>query len=151
MPDATLAGILPDFTQTDWNIEAADCTPAGTGSVSGTLSVPDYNGQGPIYIQIFQNFGQTGMDFDTRLAIDVIYPDEFTEGMIYNLSELPAGVQAYISVWWDKDFNGIPTSADLISYTSKFTTQSGPINMNLRLTSAVRAMPWLQLLLLSGN
>ena len=92
------------------------------------------------------------MYFDTRLAIQVIYPDEFTEGMIYNLLNLPAGVQAFISVWWDADSNGILTSAELIKYTSSFTTQSDPTNMNLRLTSEhTGAMPWLQMLLLSGN
>jgi len=151
-PDATLGGILPDYIQSDWNIDPDNCTPAGSSSVSGTLSVPEYNGQGPIYIQIFQYFGQTSMVFDTRLALQVIYPDEFTEGMIYNLLNLPAGVQAFIAVWWDVDFNGILTSADLIKYTSSFTTQSDYTNMNLRLNSRViGGMPWVHQLLLLGD
>jgi hypothetical protein len=92
------------------------------------------------------------MNFDTRLAIDLIYPDEFTQGMIYNLLDLPVGFQVYVSAWWDSDFNGILTSADRITYTSQFTTQSNPINMNLSLTSRyIRALPWVHLLLLSEN
>jgi hypothetical protein len=152
-PDATLGGILPDYTQTDWNLDPVNCNPTGgSSSITGTLSVPAYSSQGPIYIQAFQYFGQTIMDFDSRIAMQVIYPDEFNEGMLYNLFNLPAGVQVFISVWWDADFNGILTSADLIKYTSPFTTQSGPTNMNLRLTSRfIDAMPWVHMLLLFEN
>jgi hypothetical protein len=150
--DATLGGILPDFTQADWNIEPDDCTPAGAATVTGTLSVPDYNGQGPIYIQIFYYFGQTSMIFDTRLAIQIIYPEDFSEGMIYNLLNLPAGVQTYIAVWWDVDFNGILTSGDKIKYTSPFTTQSDSTTMNLRLNSgSAGGMSWVHQLLLLGD
>jgi hypothetical protein len=151
-PDATLGGILPDFTQADWKLDPDDCVPAGTSSLAGTLSVPTYNGSGPIYIQIFQYFGQKIMDPDIRLGIQVIYPNEFTGGMIYNLANLPSGYPVYIAVWWDKDFNGILTSDDLISYTSSFTTQSNPTNMNLRLTSRYMVgTPWVHMLLLFDN
>ena len=139
-PDATLGGILPDFTQADWKLDPDNCLPAGTSSVSGTLSVPAYNGHGPIYIQIFRYFGQNIIDPDIRLGIQIIYPDEFTEGMIYSLGKL------------DKDFNGILTSDDLITYTSSFTTQSNQTNLNLRLTgSYMGGMPWVHMLLLFDN
>jgi hypothetical protein len=147
-PDATLGGIMPDFTQADWKLDPDNCLPAGTSSVSGTLSVPAYNGNGPIYIQIFRNFGQNIIDLDIRLGIQVIYPDEFTEGMVYSLGNLPSGYPVYIAAWWDKDFNGILTSDDLITYTASFTTQSNQTNLNLRLTGRyMGAIPWVHMLL----
>jgi hypothetical protein len=147
-PDATLGGILPDYIQTDWGLDPESCSMAGT-SVTGSLSVPAYSGQGLIYIQLFYYYGQYNTDPDNRLGFQVIYADEFTEGMTYSLDYLPVGVQVFATVWWDVDLNGILSPEDYWKRFPVFTTQSGQTVLNLTLNRNF-AHPW-NLLLLLGD
>ena len=131
-PDATLGGILPDYIQDDWGLDPESCSTLGT-SVTGALSVPKHNGEGLIYIQLFSYTGQYNTDPDNRLGFQVIYADEFIEGMTYSLDYLPVGVQVFVTAWWDVDLNGILWFEDYWKRFSAFTTQSGQTDLNLTL------------------
>ena len=133
-PDASLGGILPDYIQDDWGLDPVSCSTAGT-SVSGTLSVPDHSGLGLIYIQVFRYYGSYETDPDNRLGFQVIYADQFIEGMTYSLNYLPVGVQVFVTAWWDVDLNGILSRPkDYWKRFPVFTTQSGQNVLNLKLS-----------------
>jgi hypothetical protein len=115
------------------------------------LSVPNHNGNGLIYIQLFYYQGQYDTDPDNRLGFQVVYADEFIEGMTHGLDYLPVGVQAFVTVWWDADLNGILTSGDYWQRFPVFTTQPGQTNMDLTLVkkfSEMRHLPSLIMWLL---
>lgn len=150
LPDATLGGILPDFIQDDWKLDPVWCFPTGT-AVSGSLSVPSHSGKGPLYIQIFYYYGLYDTDPDNRLGFQVIYADEFVEGMTYDIDYLPVGVQVFVTAWWDVDQNGILTTGDYWERFPTFTTESGQTNLDLTLSrrySDLSAFPWIHPLLL---
>jgi len=152
-PDATLGGILPDYIQDDWGLDPVSCILTGT-TVTGALSVPAHNGKGLIYIQIFSYYGQYDTDPDNRLGFQVIYANEFVEGMTYNLDYLPVGVQVFVTAWWDVDLNGVLTEGDYWTRFPVFTTQSGQTYLDLTLNSKYRylsAFPWIHPLLLLAD
>jgi len=148
VPDATLGGILPDYIQDDWGLGPVSCILTGT-SVTGTLSVPEHNGKGLLYIQIFHYYGQYNTDPANRLGFQVIYANEFVEGMTYNLDYVPVGVQVFVTAWWDVDHNGVLTAGDNWTRFPVFITRSGQTYLNLKLNHGyASAMPWIPLLLL---
>jgi len=153
VPDATLGGILPDYIQDDWDLDPVYCYLPGS-SVAGTLSVPDHSGKGLIYLQIFYYSGRYTTDPDYRFGFQVIYADQFIEGMIYNLDYLPDGVQVFVTAWWDVDLNGVLTTGDYWERFPVFTTQPGQTNLNLTLNSKYSnwsAFPWIHPLLLFAD
>ena len=123
-------------------------------SVTGALSVPAHSGKGLIYIQIFYYYGQYDTDPDNRFGFQVIYADEFVEGMTYAIDYLPVGVQVFVTAWWDVDLNGVLTAGDYWTRFPVFTTQSGQTYLYLTLNSKYRylsAFPWIHPLLLLAD
>ena len=153
VPDATLGGILPDYFQDDWGLDPVSCILTGT-SVTGSLSVPAHSDKGLVYIQIFYYYGLYDTDPDNRLGYQVIYADEFVEGMTYSIDYLPVGVQVFITAWWDVDHNGVLTTGDYWKRFPVFTTQSGQTYFDLTINSKYSfwgAFPWIHPLLLLAD
>jgi len=127
-PDSTLGGILLDFNQDDWGIDQDPCI-LGDGTISGSLSVPNYSG-GTIFIQAFRYDGWHNLDPSNRVAMATIYADEFTEGMDYSLAYVPTGdsddpLFVFVSAWWDLNANGIFNNEDVETIPSSLAPQPG--------------------------
>lgn len=124
LPDSTLAGILLDFNQDDWGIDLEPCI-LGDGTISGSLSVPNYSGSGAIFIQAFRYDGWYNLDPNNRVGMTTIYDGEFTEGMTYSLDYVPTGYPLLVSAWWDMNSNGIFNIEDIEMIPPDFTPQPG--------------------------
>ncbi|MHB8090106.1 MAG: dockerin type I repeat-containing protein [Syntrophales bacterium] len=103
-----------------------------TASVTGTLSVPGYDGSGPVRVGVFEY----GPDFSTnpekRLGSLAIYPDySGTLPATYAITGLPVGKKSFVSVFWDRDGNGVVSPGDYTNFYQPFTTVSGDNTRNL--------------------
>ena len=89
-------------------------------TVSGTLSVPNHDGSGPVYIGAYEGAFMP----ENRVALDIISPTAFSEGMAYTITNVPVGEDLFVVAHWDADFNGLPTPGDMFAQTKPFTTQA---------------------------
>ena len=89
-------------------------------TVSGTLNVPNHDGSGPVYIGAYEGAFMP----ENRVALDIIYPTDFSEGMAYTITNVPVGEDVFVVAQWDADFNGLPTPGDMFAQTEPFTTQA---------------------------
>jgi hypothetical protein len=134
-PDATLGGVLPDFTQVEWGLESDACPAVSNPtSITGTLNVPNHDGTGPVYIGVFRYNGSYNMDPENRIGGDIIYPVEYTDGMNYTVNNLPTGAKVFVAARWDADFNGVLTPGDYSTFSPVFTTQQAGNTVDLNLT-----------------
>lgn len=92
MPDPTIGGTLPDFTQEDWNKILPMVVP-----VSGILSCPAWTG-GSIYIMAFEDPFPYNDSLVASIKLDI--PGPYT---IY----VPSGKTEYIRGLWDKNEDGL--------------------------------------------
>jgi len=103
-------------------------------SISGTLNVPDYDGDGPLYIWVYQSEnGVFNPDPKNLLGMDIIYPEEYSAGMSYIVDGLPVGEQVFVAVRWDADFNGLKTRGDYVGKAGPYTVATdGTTGANLQ-------------------
>ena len=132
LPDSTLGGILLDFNQDDWGLDIDPCFP-GDGTISGSLSIPDYSGSGTIFIQAFFYFGWFDLDPSYRVSMTTIYENEFAEGMTYSLDYVPTGYPLFVSAWWDLDADGIFDIEDVEVIPPPITPQPGDNPLDLEI------------------
>ena len=134
-PDATLGGVLPDFTQLEWGLESDPCPPVGNlTSISGTLSVPQHNGTGPIYVGVFRYGGSYNDDPENRIEGEIIYASDYKDGMDYTVANLPVGEQVFVGAYWDADLNGVLTPGDYSTFSPVFAIQQAGNTVDLNLT-----------------
>ena len=133
--DATLGGLFPEMTQEDWDFDIP--LPVGPlSSVSGTLTVPGYDGTGPIYVAAFRHDGTFSTERDHLLGMTIVYPGQYTAGMTYAVSGLPVGEQVFIVARWDADFNGIKSGGDYLTRSNPLTVAGdGTTTANLTATT----------------
>ncbi|MHB8830160.1 MAG: hypothetical protein ACYC6Q_11640, partial [Syntrophales bacterium] len=94
-----------------------------TASVTGTLSVPGYDGNGMVRIGVFEY----GPDFSTagekRLGSVGLLPDSLGQlPATYSIGGLPVGKKSFVSVFWDRDGNGVVSPGDYTNFYQPFTT-----------------------------
>ena len=94
-------------------------------NITGTLNVPAHDGTGLIFITVFRYDGSFNSTPENRVGGTVIYPDDYSEEMIYTVTDLPPGEQVFVSVWWDADFNGVVTPGDYVSRAGPVTVAEG--------------------------
>jgi hypothetical protein len=84
--------------------------------VSGTVTIPDFNQQGPVFVDVFHSDGELDTSPANLLGSVMIYPDEISdEGVVsFTLSHLPAGTRAFVVTRWDADYNGIPSQEEFV-------------------------------------
>ena len=101
-------------------------------SITCTLSVPDYNDTGAIYIGVFQYDGSCNIDWKNAYSTYIIYPGEYTPDMPpYTIENLPVDEEVCIGVWWDSDFNGVETSGDYLGTSDPVITVTTPVTVDL--------------------
>ncbi len=98
-------------------------------TVTGTLTVPEHDGDGPIYVGVYRYDGSFYADPDNRLGLEIIR--EYTAGMTYTVTNLPVGEQVFVTAHWDADFNGLPTQGDRFCRTDHFQTEEAGNTQNL--------------------
>ena len=98
-------------------------------SVTGTLTVPEHDGNDPIYVGVYRYDGSFYADPDNRLGLEIIR--EYTAGMTYTVTNLPVGEDVFVCAHWDADFNGLPTQGDRFCRTDHFQTQEAGNTQNL--------------------
>lgn len=103
-----------------------------TASVTGNLTIPGYDGVGPVRIGVFEY----GPDFSTdpmkRIGAWGGYPD--SSGNLpatYTISGLPVGQKVFVTVFWDRDNNGVISPGDYTNFYQPFTTVVGAYSLNL--------------------
>ena len=98
-----------------------------TASVTGALTVPQYDGTGLIHLGVFPYDGAYDTDPQKRLGGAVIYPGQYSGGMSYTVADLPLGVDVFVAAFWDKDMTGARTAGDVFARTDFFQTgQTNP-------------------------
>ena len=109
------------------------CLRVGTGStISGTLTVPSYNGSGLIFLVVYRaENGVLKPSSENLLAGDIIYPGEYTPGMTYQISGIPVGEQVFVAARWDADYTGVSTGGDYLAKFGPLTATSGGATANL--------------------
>jgi len=116
-------------------------------TVSGTVTVPNHDGTGAMYVGVFRFDGNYNTDPENRFVLEIFYPDEYsqgdyTNGISYTVSDVPVGENVFVAAWWDADFNGAMTPGDYLYFSSVFTTQqTGNDGLNLGLTNGYPAFP----------
>lgn len=92
------------------------------GKASGNLTIPGYDGTGNIYIGVYSS--ARGYQPGEALAFKTIYPGGYTPGMAFSFNQLPAGVNVFIAIHWDRDGNSMMNEGDYTSSSASFTTSS---------------------------
>jgi hypothetical protein len=103
-----------------------------SASVTGTLSVPGYDGVGPVRIGVFEYGPDFSTDPKKRIGSLGIYPD--VSGNLpatYTISGLPVGKKVFVTVFWDRDNNGVISPGDYTNFSLPFTTAAGANSLNL--------------------
>lgn len=102
-------------------------TIAGPNSISGTVSVPAYNGNGSIYVFVYlSQDGAFNPNPENLLGTDIINPEEYTSGVtFYVIPNLPVGAQVYVAARWDADSNGVPSNGDYLGKVGPITVEAG--------------------------
>ncbi|MBU1744485.1 MAG: hypothetical protein KJ649_06290 [Proteobacteria bacterium] len=101
-------------------------------SVTGTLSVPSYDGVGPVRIGVYEYVPDFSRDPQKRLGSLGIYPDGFGNiPATYTVNNLPVGQKVFVTVFWDRDGDGVVSPGDYTSFSLPFTTASGTNVQNL--------------------
>jgi hypothetical protein len=97
-----------------------------TADITGTLEIPNYDGSGLVHVGVVQCAGEE------RLRGLVIYPDSSNKlPAMYSLPGLPVGEEVYVSLFWDRDKNGIVTPGDYIGNSKPFTMVAGTNRQNM--------------------
>lgn len=107
-----------------------------TATVSGTLSVPGYDGVGAVRIGVFEYVSGFSTDPLKSLGGITIYPQGSALPANYTIDGLPVGRKAFVSVFWDRDGNGVVTPGDYTNFYQPFTTASGVNTQNLALAAS---------------
>ncbi len=104
----------------DNNYTGLKISPAS--KITGTLNIPGYDGQGPVYVGVYSYNGSFNTEGGILQGYQIVYPEDYQSGMTYSITGLPAGVDVFVNAWWDADFNGVLTQSDHIVNTKAFTT-----------------------------
>jgi len=100
-------------------------------SITGTLNVPAHNGEGAIYIGVFQYNVDYEANPDYFITGDIIYPGGYSAGMTYTVPDVPENEKVFVGAWWDADLNGVQTTGDYVGNTDMVTTGSTPTTVDL--------------------
>ncbi len=114
-------------------------TPA---SVTGTLSVPGYDGVGPVFIGVFEYGPDFSTDSKKRIGSLGIFPDG--SGYLpatYTVNNLPVGQRAFVTVFWDRNNNGVISPGDYTNFSLPFTTTAEGTLLNLTAADDHSAYP----------
>jgi len=99
--------------------------------ITVTLNVPAHDGEGAIYIGVFQYNVDYKADPDYFISGKIIYPAEYSAGMTYTVPDVPENEKVFVGVWWDADLNGVQTTGDYVGNTDMVTTGSTPTTVDL--------------------
>lgn len=114
-------------------------TPA---SVTGTLSVPGYDGVGPVRIGVFEYGPDFSTDPTKRIGSLGIYPDGSGNlPATYTVNSLPVGQRVFVTVFWDRDNNGVISPGDYTNFSLPFTTTAAGTVLNLTAADDHTAYP----------
>jgi len=104
-------------------------------ALAGEITVPAHDGDGPVFVGVFDADGEVNMDGDRAVAWEVVYPGQINNGIAaYTFSRLPAGARVVVGAFWDADFNGVRTPGDYIGRSDEMTlTEAGPNTVDLTL------------------
>ncbi|MCG2741565.1 MAG: hypothetical protein L6300_15225, partial [Syntrophaceae bacterium] len=104
-------------------------TPA---SVTGTLSVPGYDGVGPVRIGVFEYGPDFSRDPKKRIGSLGVYPDGSGNlPATYTVNNLPVGQRVFVTVFWDRDNNGVVSPGDYTNFSLPFTATAAGTVLNL--------------------
>lgn len=114
-----------------------------TATISGTLTVPDYDGVGPVRIGVFKYEGGFYTNPEQQVGGIMVYPDGL--GALpasYTVANLPVGVPVFVYVFWDSDGNGVPTPGDYTGISRQFiTTATNTANLSVHNERATYPVP----------
>jgi len=101
-------------------------------SVTGTLSVPGYDGVGPVRIGVFEYGPDFSRDPKKRFGSLGIYPDGSGQlPATYTVTNLPVGSKVFVTVFWDRDNDGVISPGDYTNFYQPFTTVAGDNSLDL--------------------
>jgi hypothetical protein len=112
-----------------------------SATVTGTLTVPNYSGAGPIYIQAYRYNSSFKPDPMNKLGGQVIFSGNYTAGMTYAVNNLPVGARIFLFVHWDQDINGIISPGDYTNFYLPLTTVAGNNSLDLATNDAHSSFP----------
>lgn len=123
--------------QSDWgwysydqNLTCLQIQPSA--SVTGTLTVPGYDGVGPVRIGVYEYGPDFSRDPKKRVGSLGIFPNSSGQlPAIYTVANLPVGSKVFVTVHWDRDGNGVVSPGDYTNLYLPFTTAAGVNPLNL--------------------
>jgi len=93
-------------------------------SITGTLNVSAHNGEGAIYVGVFQYNVDFEANPDYFIGGEIIYPGGYSAGMSYAVHYMPVNEKIFVGAWWDADLNGVQTTGDYVGNTGMVITVS---------------------------
>lgn len=101
-------------------------------SIAGNLTVPGYDGIGPVRIGVFEYGPDFSTDPQKRLGSQLVYPDGSGNlPATFIVNNLPVGQKVFVTVFWDRDCNGIVSPGDYTNFYQPLITIDGNNVQNL--------------------
>jgi hypothetical protein len=105
-----------------------------SANVTGTLTVPGYDGVGPVRIAVYEYGPDLNFNTDSKKRIGSlgIYPDGSGNlPATYTVANLPVGSRVFVTVFWDRDNNGVISPGDYTNFYQPFTTAAAGTVLNI--------------------
>ena len=92
-------------------------------TLTGTVTVPGYDGDGPVRVCVYRFDGTFTASEDNLLGCITL--DQYTAGMSFTVENLPEGEVVFAAVRWDADYNGAESPGDYVSRSAPVTLAPG--------------------------